>query len=262
MATFEQVEGFPKARVSKDGRAATDMVWGTWADVLAAENTYIIGSECPFDNQLVLESMDKERKKDGNRGLLTLNYAMEGTGGNIVDSGQEEFSAESIGSQESLETLPTTKYKMKWNNQLIKKKGATDFSDPDDTLREIPNSTYKDNKWIRWDEQCPDQWEVQQKATKPGINTYVSPKPVIHESRFYSDAKKAGAALGNVGKTKAPGQTFGLPATSSKNQQAVSRPTFLIVGTQISKEGRKWAVRTDYQYSESGWDTDIYEAAT
>lgn len=256
MPAYERVEGFPKVRSTKDGNAVTDQVWGTWEDILTVEDTYALGSECPFDSSLILESIDKERKRDGNRGLATLNYAPEGTGGNFTDSGQEEYTAESIGSQEALETLPQTKYYMKWNNQLVKKKGATDFSDPDDRLKEIPSATYPDNKWIPYDEQCPDGWVVQQKATKPGIRTYVAGKPVIHGTKFYSDAKKAGTALVNVGKTSTPAQCFGLPAAVD------GKATFLIVGTQISKEGRKWVVRTDYQYSPTGWDSDIYDAVT
>ena len=267
---YERVEGFPQIRETKDGKSATDKVWSTWDGARTAGVTYAIGSVCPFDDSLMLDSFDIQRTRDGDRGFVTLNYLPLGTGTDlIVDSNRIETSAESVGSQEPLDSLPATKYRMKWNHTLIKKIGAIDYTGYDSPINELPMAgTYPDNKWIQFDEQCPDGWVVQvdggniRRAIKPGIRTYIAAQPIFHETKIYSDVKKLGQALLNVGKTTStmPKQTFGLGRTSTRNSEGVSRPTFLITGVSVQREWRKWVLKTDYQYSDSGWDSDIYTA--
>jgi len=245
--SFQHVNGYPRKTVNKDGKRVIDKVWAPWAEALTAEATYPVCSECDLDASLTLEGLDIEPFQGQKNGLVTLTYIPRESNVNI-DSKQIESSADSMGSQEPLYSHDS--YKLKWDHRLIKEVGAIDYTGTEDTTDSLPNVTYQKNKWIAFDESVPDGWVTQQAPTKPGKRTYVIPNPIIHEVQYFSDPKKAGACMLHVGKIKSPKQKYGLPAGS-----------FLLVGVSISREGKKWVVRSDYQWDVNGWDTDIYGAA-
>lgn len=251
---YTRVQGYPQLNINRDGKGGTDKVKSVWADILAIEGAYPIGSGCPFAPDLSLASINVEPEKGLSWGYATLNYLPTDVT-IIVDSNASEITADSQGSHEPIESHPD--FKMRWSYRLIKKKGKPDYAGTEDVANLIPNDTTQFSKWINPDDQVPDGWVTQLDGQglpigpdKWGKTNYVIPYPIIHETKYFSNQKKAGTALVDVGKIKAPKNAFGLDKTK-----------FLLIGVGITREGKKWLVRYDYQFTPQGWDTDIYDNA-
>lgn len=75
------------------------------------------------------------------------------------------------------------------------------------------------------------------------------PSPVVVEQAWFRSYADASRRTQEVFRTKTPAKTFGYALQ------------WLIVGSDVSPDGRRWQVTTRYQGAEE-WDSEIYEAAT
>ena len=259
--SFIQKDGYPQKGINKNGPTVTDCVYAPWAEALQAESSYPIGRECEIDARLVLSDINIQPNQNQSIGFVTLLYQVRDS---VIptDSNKFEGGCQVSASQEPISTHPD--YLMKWDHGFAKKRGTSVAAPGDyDTAKKKTQGT-QDWKWVRWDEQVEADWEKDETypAIKPGIQSYLKSNPVVTETRFYSSRLKMGQALANVGKTTLPKDVYGMPKTATNKYTQQAEPTFLFVGATVRKEGRKWAVDMTYQFSDTGWDHDVYKAVT
>ena len=255
--SFTQESGYPQKSVNSSGNSVVDRYYAPWAEALMAEETYTLGTECPYDARLSLQSIGISPNPSQTMGFVTLTYSTSDTV-TQTDSGNYEGGCQVNASQEPISTHPS--YKVKWDHGYAYKIDTAETAPADYASATSKKKTAEDWKWVRWDEQLDNTWKTDdtKPPVKAGIQSYLKPSPIVTETRYYSSMKKIGSVLQSVGTKQTPKITYGLPTSAANKYTAQSEGTFLLVGATVRKDGRKWAVDLTYQFSDTGWDGDIY----
>lgn len=244
-----QDNGFEQYRDSKSGNQIIDQYHGTLAEALA-HSDYTKGMPCPYDAGLVLVDITVSKDISGTRGTLTLTYAPEDSASDQVDTNKDIYTLDEGSLEKSIETHPS--YRMKWNHHLAAKSGtakpawfdtAVDYSDTSGSstyqwvkdYSEVDTSLLGKN-FIKWDK------------TKPGVESYILPAPVVNSTLYFSTKKKATASKYSVGKRTAPVDKMG-----------VATGEWLVTGRRVQQEGRKWVAGVTFTNADE-WDSDLYPA--
>lgn len=179
--------------------------------------------------------------------------ALVGSPSGYRTDGQEEYSVDDGGVEQPLEVK--SNYRAKWNYHLAAATaGATTpswYAGATNILINPPdNSAYR---WIREPNEAPvnpdgTYFTVILNKTKPGVESWVSPAPVINWKKYYYSEASASAFIAGhtVGNRETPGKTFGLAGD------------FLVLNVNLEPSGRYWVGVVKYQNNRSGWDTDLY----
>lgn len=175
--------------------------------------------------------------------------------------GVDEYSLQINYMEKPLETSPN--YRVRWNYDLYQSysqdsslmsiipawwETATEQSD---TIASI------DYRWAKT--QPPDfvendknySWMKICDRTKPGVEAYQYPQPVVVASRFFKKKRKALQELANKipGTRATPKELFDLPADVKY---------WLYQPSGLYPDGDYWVLKEEYLYVDNEWDGDIY----
>lgn len=179
--------------------------------------------------------------------------ALVGSPSGYRTDGQEEYSMDDGGVEKPLESKDN--YRTRWNYHLAcATNGASTpswYAGATNILINAPDDTAF--KWIRDGNEAPVKadgtyWTIIAPKTKPGVESWVSPAPVINWKKYFYGEANASAfvAAHVVGNRETPGKTFGLAGD------------FLVLNVNLEPSGRYWVGVVKYQNNRSGWDTDLY----
>jgi len=141
-----------------------------------------------------------------------------------------------------------TDYRMQWNFDLYQHAEkddavpawgttATDASDADGT------------QW-KWAKESPgDDWILAQIRTKPGVEAFLYPMPVVRYEYWHSTKANVEGILQTVGTRAIPGERFGYDNDAAK---------WLVTGAGVSEDGTKYKGTVEFTYADGGWETDLY----
>lgn len=111
--------------------------------------------------------------------------------------------------------------------------------------------------WAHTPPASPDpakEYRQVQAATDFGMDSYLIPRPVVTSTIYYRTRSVQNSDLQNVGKLKAPPETFIYPNTQS---------CWLVTSCNVSDASDDLrAVTTTYMYCAEGWKTKVYPLAT
>lgn len=167
--------------------------------------------------------------------------------------GEEEYSVDDGGVEKPLELK--NNYRTKWNYHLAcATNGASTpswYADATNILISAADATAF--KWLRDGNEAPMKqdgtyWTIIAPKTKPGVESWTSPAPVINYKKyFYGEANASAFIAGyQVGDRGTPGETFGMVGD------------FLILNVNLEPSGRYWIGIVKFQNNRSGWDSDLY----
>ena len=104
--------------------------------------------------------------------------------------------------------------------------------------QDTPPSVEGNGKW----------WKLEDR-TKPEIESFVLPSPVIQERKHYKSKKSASTAASTVGKIETPDETYGKTGGQ-----------WLVMSATVQRDGKRYLVEKMYQWANS-WDSDLYASA-
>jgi len=153
-----------------------------------------------------------------------------------------------------------TDYLMKWNYHLAMKKGTTahaDFGTATTPVLSEADAAIK--KWVKEPCEAPidptdGPWKIYTgfQKTKPGVEAFLSPSPIVRESWRY--AKKT-VALAHI-----IDRTVGAVYNSTALPVDLWTGTFLLTSAGVHFDGGYWVLTYTYQQA-SSWDSDLYGSA-
>lgn len=247
--------GYPSLRVDKHGATLVDCFYGAWEDVFSFDVP--LGARHHERENFALDSYSIKRNESGTIGEIELVFVPAGAENIPTNSNAPDPTCRVSLFESPLEMHP--KYRTKWNYCLAARDDAPDTS-PSWWGEKTDLSTSDDEvyRWIKTPSELPQQpdhtWKIVKQKTKPGQESFFMPSVVVEEKLYFSDVKKASKACENAGKIMTPKNTFG-----RKNG------SWLNMGADIFREGKKWVVSTTYQFSgektagaNDGWDTELY----
>jgi len=138
-----------------------------------------------------------------------------------------------------------------WNHDLWVKNGTPTISgwDPATAITTlIPAALQNSVKWGDSDAP-PEGWHISVTRTKPGVEAYNYPAPVVTETSYYKKRGDASAKLRHIGRLSAPSYCFGYNKSAEY---------WLINNSSMTRDGRFWVVTTEHIYADTGWDEEIY----
>lgn len=143
-------------------------------------------------------------------------------------------------------------YRTIWNHDIWIKNGAkvagTNWDFKNETTTVVPAALQSVVKWGDSDTP-PEGWYVGVAKTKPGVQAYNYPAPVITATSYFKRQIDAIVKLRSIGRLSAPSYCFGYN-TANKY--------WLINNSSMSRENKLWVVTTEHIYADGGWDQDIY----
>jgi hypothetical protein len=142
-------------------------------------------------------------------------------------------------------------YLVNWNYNLAAKVGTTAVPSWWATATTTGNQTDPLYAWTKDDPPAAGSdgiafYQLRQK-TKPGVELYQVPAPVVNERRWYTDKAAADSAAALVGTRGTPGDTFG--RTTGE---------WLRMPNRLFLDGKRWQLEQPWQWAES-WDHDLYD---
>jgi hypothetical protein len=254
MSAYTRTHGFPVKSITKGGVTLTDSYYGPWSAILNFDDMRP-GDPCPDDASLSLVNIAIRRGEHTSKGYVELTYQpAEGAGQTgIVDSNVPMWTCRIGTLEKPIETHPD--YRTNWNYNLVVKSGA-EAGDP--TTWWTSNTdlsvdlTFGDDvyKWVK--DEVPAGYNMCESGNVkfvkqiPGVESYILPSPVVESTFYYSSYRSAVDALLVVGTKATPDMTFGAAGGE-----------WLVMGCDVSLEGKKWAVRTTYQWADK-WNDKLY----
>jgi hypothetical protein len=174
-----------------------------------------------------------------------------------TDSASWVATMEDGGLQKPLEFR--TGYLMKWNYHLAMAKGTSSYANHGTaTTPELSEANAEVMKWVKEPSEAPidptdGPWKVGTgfAKTKPGVDSFVYPSPVIRESFRFVKVSDAWY--------KALLYTVGTVYTRTANIYLADY-TWLVMSSGYSFDGAYWVTQVTYQGA-STWDADLYGAA-
>lgn len=141
-------------------------------------------------------------------------------------------------------------YKTIWNHDLWQKLGSPAFVFP---YQEYTNTLLPPifREWVKWSDgdAPPEGWYIAAARTKPGVEAYIYPSPVVSVTRYYKKREKAAIDVRRIASLQAPGFCFGY---------SQERINWIISSSGMSRQGRLWTVTTEHMYASEGWDIELY----
>ena len=120
-----------------------------------------------------------------------------------------------------------------------------------------PAAIHEGYLWSHTPPASPDpakEYRQVQTATDFGMDSYLIPRPVVTSTIYYRTRAVQNSDLQNVGKLKAPPETFIYPNTQT---------CWLVTNCTVSDASDDLrAVTTTYMYCAEGWKTKVYSLAT
>ncbi len=179
--------------------------------------------------------------------VVTLVFQSE-PGEDEYTDGQIVYNLSASTIEKPLEKHPN--YRTIWNHDLWQKNvsliGSFDYASATTTL--IPPDWREYIKWSDSDAP-PDNWHIAQVRTKPGVEAYLYPSPVVHATQYFKKRSDAERKVQKIGMLLAPGYCFGYGNDNKK---------WIVNNSGMVKQGRLWTVQTDHMYASEGWDGDLY----
>ena len=166
------------------------------------------------------------------------------------EAGDVEYSCNASTFEKPLESRAN--YRTIWNHDLWAKNGVPvsvgtwNYAIATDTV--IPDALQGTVKWGDSDAP-PEGWHIAIARTKPGVQAFNYPAPVVSVTEYFKKRKDAAAKVRKIGRLSAPGYCFGYNIASKY---------WLINNSTMSREGRLWVVTTEHIYADTGWDEDLY----
>ncbi len=261
--TLKSRNGFPKVNKNSSGVAVHDVKWATgctYADFAAA--VAALGATNAYETTALLESLKIEQDDSGGTWwTCDLSYkspTFKAGPEAYRAEGETEYTLEDGGLDTPIERHSS--YRTVWNYDLAQKPGSTaTFSGyAGATSRTDGSYSRADFRWIKDTSELPaelsgERWEIIATKTKPGVESFIRPSPVVVMRKFYAGKSAADTAAGDytTGTIATPGSTFGITGGS-----------WLIMSKRVHQEGKYWVAEVRYQHDAEGWDTDIYPAAS
>jgi|OM-RGC.v1.009736350 hypothetical protein len=195
----------------------------------------------------------RHRTVPGQYELLDLTYSTVQQGGgaslSIHFDNDEEYLIDTDTLEKPLENHPD--YETRWNYDLYQRNdlnGAVPttpgwHSSATDTAITNSDPAYV-YQWAK--SNLGDNWTCIQTRTKPGVEAYLVPSPVVTYRFWHSDKSTAEAALETVGTKTDPGEKFGYTTEE-----------WLVTRAHVEPDGKHWRATVEYTAADE-WDGDLY----
>jgi hypothetical protein len=183
---------------------------------------------------------------------VTIRYGEPTAGGyTSLKDGIEEWSLDDSGQEIPIDkrkndgSLWFSNYKTNHNHILAAKDGVTASPAWWSTATDLTDAgSESDYRWIKDVDSLPDGYYVLEDKTK-NIETVIVPSPVVVGTTKYKSYSRAVNKKVASGTVADPAKKFGLSGQ------------FLVVGSSVNQDGRRWVVETRYQQA-TEWDSDYY----
>lgn len=138
-----------------------------------------------------------------------------------------------------------------WNHDLWQRNVSLleTFDHATQTTTLIPPSLQDYIKWSDSDAP-PENWHIAQVRTKPGVEAYLYPAPVVSATQYFDKRSDAAKLVRKIGSLQAPGYCFGYGNVKTN---------WIINSSSMAKQGKFWTVQTEHMFASEGWDTDLYD---
>lgn len=272
MATYTREEGYPKKNITRESTEIIDQYYtvATEAVPFPDISQFVIGSYCPYDYNLRLDRIAIDRDTCGkiHRVTLTYNYGVTNGGSGSTDININDDDGSDISDSKASYELECTmlekdirsheNYTLAWNYFLMSKTASTTIPTSEQWLaaREWDTSWSKDAGNYKEKGDAPEGWVVRYKPTKPGVESYLIPSAQVIETKYFTKLSKLSQCGLNMGKLKAPRQTFGI-VNNDYNWR--------IVSVTVQSSGQRIMMRRTYQFANGynvlgdpiGWDPEL-----
>ncbi len=206
------------------GTARWDNVW----EFIPEYNSKYEGPGAHLGDLRYLDT-DIVRKADGKNAVMTLHV---GTFDSERPRPGLQIWSLSVGTLEKpIETHEN--YDRNWNYDKLEKVDV-------ETEYKKPNSNYDRETWTT------TKGYTITDATKPGVEAYLIPSPVVERRKYHRFRSSADAAASEVGERDRPAKRFG-----------ISGGDWLVMSAEVRKNGDLWESVIRYQFADD-WDSDLY----
>jgi len=164
------------------------------------------------------------------------------------EDGDIEYSCSASTFEKALETKPN--YRAIWNHDLWIKNGYT-AGDIDPTTATNLYIAPALQEYLKWsDSETPqDGWSIYKTRTKPGVQAYSYPAPVVTVTEYFKKRAKAAAKLRHIGGLSAPVYCFGYHKDDKY---------WMVNNSSQQRQERLWVVTNEHIYADTGWDEELY----
>jgi hypothetical protein len=180
--------------------------------------------------------------------IVTLVFQRE-PGEDEYTDGQIVYNMTASAIEKPLEKHPN--YRTIWNHDLwqanVSLINTFDHTAATNTL--IPSAFQQYIKWSDSDAP-PEGWHIAQVRTKPGVEAYLYPSPVVNATQYFDKRADASKLVRKIGSLMAPGYCFGYSKDYTK---------WIVNSSGMAKQGKFWTVTTEHMFASEGWDTDLYD---
>ncbi len=177
-----------------------------------------------------LRYLDTRVIKDENGLLCTLTINVGPYDSDRIHAGHTIWSL-SVGTLEKpLETHPD--YVVGWNYDTL--------------THATKNTEYKKHRSYNTQAEEDAGYTIALEATKPGVENYILPSPVVEKRKFYTHRSAASRAAEDVGTRDRPTTRFGIKSGD-----------WLVMSAEVRKNGDLWEAVVRYQFADD-WDSDLY----
>jgi len=257
--TLQSAQGYPKVEKNASGVAvaekqyAVDTTYAAFAGALAA-----LGAANANEATALVESLHIEPMSNATWWQADIKYKSPNfrKGPDAYrDEGETEYTLEDGGLDTPIERHAN--YRTVWNYSLAKDPGSTKtyagYAGATNTLAPDQDAF----RWIKDTSELPTtpagvRWTIIVNKTKPGVESFTRPAPVVSMKKYYAGRAAAETAAGSytTGTIATPASAFGITGGS-----------WLIMSKRVYADGKYWIAEVRYQHDAEGWDTDIYPAA-
>ena len=250
-------------------KADADAIFTAWAD---GEYVIRVGSAAAgYDSFLVNAWFQKTRSSYTLKEAyaeIVLVFDTQSVRGLVVTTGSSTrydpvYSLSAATEERPIEQHPRFKCPWAYNLYELVVLGGTTSPVPawanvsDASCDTNPNAIHDGYLWSRTPPTSPDaahEYKQVQEAQKPGVDSYLIPRPVVTSTIYYRSRQIQQSDLIADGKLKAPPETYIYGNTQS---------CWLVTGCSVNEATDDlMSVTTNYQYVEEGWDLDIYDLFT
>lgn len=251
---YTRESGYPKITRSDGVNTVTDRVYISFDSFDMSELERI---ELLYFNELTVSDMSAEPDSAQHMMYVTIKYggANSASGMTSAQDGVDEWTLDDSGQEVPIDkrnsdgTPYFPNYRTKHNYKLAAADAAAAVSGEVATIwgENVKTTILSDvrYRWVKEDDSLPDGWIVIKDKTK-NIESVLRPSSVVVGTSKYSDYNAACGKRKKLGVKTEPGKKFGITGE------------WLVVGSSIHKDGKRWVVTTRYQNADV-WDGDYYE---
>jgi hypothetical protein len=251
---YTRESGYPKITRSDGVNTVTDRVYISFDSFDMSELERI---ELLYFNGLTVSDISAEPDPAQHIMYITIKYGggSSASGMTSAQDGVDEWTLDDSGQEIPIDKRKTNgdpyfeNYRTKHNYKLAAVDAAAAGSGSVDTIwgDNVKTTILSDARyrWVKEDDSLPDGWIVIKDKTK-NIESVLCPSSVVVGTSRYSDYNAACGKRKKLGVKTTPGKTFGITGE------------WLVVGSSIHKDGKRWVVTTRYQNADT-WDSDYYQ---